>query len=118
MCNGQFFNKGPKEAWDYFDERASNNQTWELSSSDRPRASGKFILNEGGDEDLRVKIAKLTQKLEDRNTKKVHEVSSHVKMRKLCDEVGNAMNYCPTIPIFKEVLNGGEQASVNALNLL
>ncbi|GFS41517.1 hypothetical protein Acr_00g0074810 [Actinidia rufa] len=39
MCNGKFFKKGSKKAWDYFDELVGNNQTWELAAFDRPRAS-------------------------------------------------------------------------------
>ena len=60
MCNGQFFDRGPEEAWDYFNELTGNNQTWELADSNRPRASRSTFLNEGSDKDLRVKLTWIT----------------------------------------------------------
>ncbi|GFY80459.1 hypothetical protein Acr_01g0002680 [Actinidia rufa] len=67
----------PEEAWDYFDELAANNQTWEMAGTTEPtRATGKYILHDVGDDDVRTQLAKLTRQLEMLTTKKVHEVST------------------------------------------
>jgi hypothetical protein len=31
MCNGEFMNKAPDEAWDYFDLLAENAQVWDTT---------------------------------------------------------------------------------------
>jgi hypothetical protein len=31
MCNGEFMNKAPDEAWDYFDLLAQNAQVWDTT---------------------------------------------------------------------------------------
>ena len=101
--------KGLEEAWDYFDELASNNQTWELAASNRLRGIEEVYSKWGGDEDWRLKGAQLTCKLEDLDTNKVYEVSTCMEICKLCDEVGYSTNDYPTITVLKEVLNGGSK---------
>ncbi|GFZ18531.1 hypothetical protein Acr_27g0002700 [Actinidia rufa] len=77
LSNGRFLSKTPEEAWDYFDELAANNQTWEMAGTTEPtRATGKYILHDVGDDDVRTQLAKLTRQLEMLTTKKVHEVST------------------------------------------
>ncbi|GFZ11139.1 hypothetical protein Acr_22g0005370 [Actinidia rufa] len=77
LSNGRFLSKTPEEAWDYFDELAANNQTWEMAGTTEPtRATGKYILHDVGDGDVRTQLAKLTRQLEMLTTKKVHEVST------------------------------------------
>ena len=40
MCNGEFLNKDPDEAFDYFDLLVENAQSWDTTdTSDRSRAS-------------------------------------------------------------------------------
>ena len=64
MCNGEFLNKDPDEAFNYFDLLAENT----IDTSDRSRAStnpfggGKYQLRE--DDDLSARVASLTRKLE------------------------------------------------------
>ena len=53
---------------------------------------------------MRIKVIQLTQKLKYLNTKRVHEVSTHVETCKLGDEMEHAMNDCPIILVLKEVL--------------
>ena len=62
-------NKDPDEAFDYFDLLAENAQSWDtIDTLDRSRAStnpsggGKYQLRE--DDDLSVRVASLTRKLE------------------------------------------------------
>ena len=31
MCNGEFYDKGPSEAFDFFDQLAENTKQWETS---------------------------------------------------------------------------------------
>ncbi|GFS41654.1 hypothetical protein Acr_00g0075580 [Actinidia rufa] len=77
LSNDRFLSKTPKEAWDYFDELAANNQTWEMAGTTEPtRATSKYILHDVGDDDVMTQLAKLTRQLEMLTTKKVHEVST------------------------------------------
>ena len=69
MCNGEFLNKDPDKAFDYFDLLTENAQSWDtIDTLDRSRAStnpsggGKYQLRE--DDDLSVRVASLTRKLE------------------------------------------------------
>jgi hypothetical protein len=38
MCNGEFLNKDPNEAWKYFDHLAENAQSWDTTT---PKSSSK-----------------------------------------------------------------------------
>lgn len=124
MCNGQFMRKSPEEALDFFDELAENNQSWDFSySTDRTRnepntyGHGKYQLKEQGD--LQTKYDQLSRKLESLEIKKIHEVSTSSGSEEkcvICDRSGHATAGCPTLPAFKEVLQGGDQVSVNILN--
>ncbi|GFS29008.1 hypothetical protein Acr_00g0004950 [Actinidia rufa] len=64
LSNGRFLSKTPEEAWDYFDELAANNQTWEMAGTTEPtRATGKYILHDSHTQalnDIRSHLSKLT----------------------------------------------------------
>ena len=69
MCSGEFLNKISNEAFEYFDLLVEKAQSWDtIDTSDRSRAStnpsggGKYQYRE--DEDLSVRVASLTRKLE------------------------------------------------------
>ena len=68
MCNGEFMNKEPKEAWDYFDMLAENAQTWDTSNKiEKPKTTpttkgGIYLIKE--DNDVNTKIVNLTRKVE------------------------------------------------------
>ena len=64
MCNGEFMNKEPEEAWDYFNMLAENAQTWDTSDKvENPKTKGGiYLLKE--DQDVNTKIANLTRKVE------------------------------------------------------
>ena len=69
VCNGEFLNKDPNEAFDYFDLLAENAQSWDTTDTlDRSKAStnpsrgGKYHLRK--DDDLNARVASLTRKLE------------------------------------------------------
>ena len=68
--------------------------------------------------DLQTKYAQLDRKFENLELKKIHEVSTSSNNEEtyvICDKPGHSTTRCPTLPTFKEVLNG-EQSLVNALN--
>ncbi|XP_057513288.1 uncharacterized protein LOC130795259 [Actinidia eriantha] len=118
LSNGRFLSKTPEEAWDYFDELTANNQTWEMAGTTEPtRATGKYVLHDVGDDDVRTQLVKLTRQLEMLTTKKVHEVSTkEVEPCRLCEGVEHSTHDCPSIPVLKESFNQGEHISVNAMN--
>ncbi|XP_057487086.1 uncharacterized protein LOC130773154 [Actinidia eriantha] len=81
------------------------------------RATGKYILHDVGDDDVRTQLAKLTRQLEMLTTKKVHEVTTkEVEPCRLCEGVEHSTHDCPSIPVLKESFNQGEHVSVNAMN--
>ncbi|GFS34944.1 hypothetical protein Acr_00g0036900 [Actinidia rufa] len=58
----------------YFDELSTNNQTWKMAgTTELTMATGKYVLHDMGDNDVRTQLAKLTRQLEMLTTKKVHE---------------------------------------------
>ncbi|XP_041011272.1 uncharacterized protein LOC121255044 [Juglans microcarpa x Juglans regia] len=119
MCNGEFFDKEPEEAFEYFDYLAENAQSWDTTDvHDRSRqvesGHGKYTLKE--DDDLRAKLTLLSRKMEAMELKKVNEVHAvHKNSEKcsICEDHGHSTNECPTIPAFKEdgettqILGGG-----------
>ena len=77
---------------------------------------GKYQLKEQND--LQTKYTQLSRKLESLEIKKIHEVSTSFGNEKpcvICERPGYSTTGCPTLPAFKEVLNG-EQSFVNFLN--
>lgn len=106
MCNGEFFNKEPEEAFEYFDYLAKNAQSWDTADAyDRSKcvepSSGKFNLS--ADDDLRAKLTLLSRKVDAIELKKVNEVQVIPRVPKKCG-IGHLTNECPSIPAFKEVL--------------
>lgn len=66
MCNGEFMNKDPDEAFDYFDLLAENAQSWDTTDtldrskpSTNPSGGGKYHLRE--DDDLSARVAILAR---------------------------------------------------------
>ena len=122
MCNGEFLNKDPDEAFDYFDLLVENAQSWDTTdTSDRSRAStnpfggGKYQLRE--DDDLSARVASLTRKLEALELSKVNGINIVPRIDevcRICEIMEHLTNECPTIPNFKEVLH--DQA--NAMNMV
>ena len=89
MCNGEFLNKDPDKAFDYFDLLAKNAQSWVvIDTSDRSRAStnpsrgGKYQFRE--DDDLSAKVASITRKLEAMELRKVNGVNIVSKIDEVC----------------------------------
>ena len=106
MCNGEFLNKDPDEAFNYFDLLAENT----IDTSDRSRAStnpsggGKYQLRE--DDDLSARVANLTRKLETMEFRKVNGINTVPKIDevcRICETMEHPTNECSTILAFKEV---------------
>ncbi|XP_035546619.1 uncharacterized protein LOC118348654 [Juglans regia] len=114
MCNGEFFNKEPEEAFEYFDYLSENAQSWDTADSiNRHETSrhvgggGKYTLRD--EDDLPARLALISKKLETIELKKVNEVQVVPRVAEkcgICEDQGHSTNECPTIPAFKEVLLG------------
>ena len=119
MCNGEFLNKSPDDAWTYFDALAENAQSWDTSgaaggsksktlASSRP---GMYVLNE--EHNLNAKIASLHRKVDAIQKPNVVKVAGPVENAcSICESPEHYTKDCPTIPAFQEVLH--DQA--NAMN--
>ena len=73
--------KPPNEAFAFIESLAENARAWDIPGSsgkqgptNAPLGGGKYILKE--QDDLHLKVAQLTRKLEAIELKKVNEVSS------------------------------------------
>ncbi|KAJ6359541.1 hypothetical protein OIU76_001132 [Salix suchowensis] len=112
MCNGEFYDKEPSEAFDFFDQLAENTKQWETSlplhvesRNTISHSSGKFQLKET--DDLNARLASLARKVESLEIKKVHGMSEQQEEScVVCEGKGHRTTECPTIPAFKEVLYG------------
>jgi hypothetical protein len=119
MCNGEFMNKAPDEAWDYFDLLAENAQVWDTTEGidkvkPEPNSRGG-LYHVKADEDMSARIATLTRKVEAIELSKVGVTKSHKPIEiscEICEANVHLTKDCLTIPAFKEVLH--EQA--NATN--
>ncbi|KAL9382439.1 hypothetical protein Peur_025474 [Populus x canadensis] len=120
MCNGEFYDKEPSEAFDFFDQLAENTKQWETSlplhvesRNTISHSSGKFQLKET--DDLNARLASLARKVESLEIKKVHVMSEQQEEScVVCESKGHRTTECPTIPAFKEVLYGQTSDSSNA----
>ena len=80
MCNCEFYDKEPSEAFDFFDQLAENTKQWDTSlplhvesRNTISHSSGKFQLKET--DDLNARLASLARKVESLEIKKVHVMS-------------------------------------------
>ena len=122
MCNGEFLNKNPDEAFDYFDLLAGNAQSWDTAdtsyrsrASTNPSRGGKYQLRE--DDDLSARVASLTPKLEAMELRKVNGINTVPKIDevcRICETMEHLTKKCPTILAFNEVLHDQE----NAMNMV
>ena len=86
MCNREFIDKGPDEAWDYIEILAEKAQTWEDTEKverSKPTSSSKgglFHLRE--EDDFNIKLANLVRKVEALEMKKIS--SSKINSEELC----------------------------------
>ncbi|KAL9371998.1 hypothetical protein Peur_034242 [Populus x canadensis] len=119
MCNGEFYDKEPSEAFDFFDQLAENTKQWETSlplhvesRNTISHSSGKFQLKET--DDLNARLTSLARKVESLEIKKVHVMSEQQEEScVVCESKGHKTTECPTIPAFKEVLYGQTSDSSN-----
>ena len=116
MCNGEFMNKDPEEAWDYLDMLAENAQTWDTSNKiERPKITptakgGMYLIKE--DNDVNIKITNLTKKVEAIELNKINVGKAPIVNKsicKICESDVHITKEYPAIPAFNEVLH--EQAN-------
>ena len=115
MCNGEFMNKEPEEAWDYFNMLAENAQTWDTSDKvENPKTTsttkeGIYLLKE--DQDVNAKIANLTRKVEAMKLSRANVGRVPIidkSICEICESNAHLTKECPTILTFKEVLHEQE----------
>ena len=118
MCVGDFYEKNAREAVQFFDTIAENARTWETNTSldatkvhSTPIGGGIHHLREN--DDLQVKIANLTRKLEAIELKKVNEVTVVPKVSSdpmgsgveesciICDDITHSTINCSNLPQVK-----------------
>ena len=122
ICNGEFFNKDPDEAFNYIDLLAKNAQSWDaidtsISLKYSPTSLGDVSTNLRKMDDLCARVASLTRKLEAMELRKVEGVNTMPKIYevcRICETMEHPKHECPTIPTFKKVLH--DQA--NAMNMV
>ncbi|XP_062178241.1 uncharacterized protein LOC133883038 [Alnus glutinosa] len=119
VCNREFMNKAPDEAWDYFDLLAENAQVWDTTErTDKAKlepSSRGGLYHIKADEDISDRIATLTRKVEALELSKVGVTKNPKPIEiscEICEANVHLTKDCPTILAFKEVLH--EQA--NAAN--
>ena len=119
MCNGEFMNKKPKEAWVYFDMLAENAQTWDTSDKieklkTTTAKERMYLIKE--DNDVNTKIINLTKKVEAMESSKANVGKAPVieeSICEICESNAHLMKECPIIPAFKEVLHEQENFANN-----
>lgn len=81
--------KNPDAAWDYLEGLAGNMQSWDYSDPPERNvvnpvlsSSGKFNFSEQND--LSLKVAQLTRKLETMEPNKIAEVAFVAKAEEMC----------------------------------
>jgi len=115
MCNGEFFDKSPNEAFHFFDTLPENARNWEVQplavndSRDYLQPRGKFQLSES--DDINAQITALSRKMEELETKKGKPIHEIEVICVVCDTNGHKTEDCPTIPAVKEVLYGQASGS-------
>ena len=115
MCNGEFMNKEPEEAWDYFDMLAENAQTQDTSDKiekSKTTSTAKERIYLIKEDDVNTKIFNLTRKVEAMELNKTTIGKAPIieeSIYEICESNAHLTKECPTIPTFKEVLN--EQAN-------
>ena len=117
MGNGEFMNKSPDEACDYFDLFAGNAQVWETTNASErwklgpSSKGGLYHLKE--EDDVNARIASLTGKVEAIELGKTSEVKKLGPIKcscGICETNTHLTKDCPTIHAFQNVLH--EQANV------
>ena len=113
MCNGEFMNKSPDKAWDYFDLLVDNAQVLEsTNTSERAKLGpsskgGLYHLKE--EDDVNARIARLTRKVEAIELGKTSEVKKLGPIESscgMCETNTHLTKDCPTIPAFQELIGG------------
>ena len=118
MCVGEFYEKSVREAIQFFNTIVENARTWETNTSldtakvhSTPIGGGIHHLREN--DDLQVKIANLTRKLEAIELKKVNEVTIVPQVRSvpmgyrveepciICDDPTHSTINCSNLPQVK-----------------
>lgn len=109
MCNGEFMDKDPEEAWDYFDFLAENSQSWNSTNNPeemKPIDSSKgMIYSLKEDTDMNTRVEALARKIEAMECQIVKANKIKEIVCEICESNAHYTKDCPTVPAFQEVLH-------------
>ncbi|KAI5323622.1 hypothetical protein L3X38_032694 [Prunus dulcis] len=119
MCNGNFMNTDPNDAFDFFDEITEKSQIWTASNSSditiqktkvSTNASSNGIYRLKEEDGLNAQIAKMAREVENLNSKLIHGINSVASEENfnICEVykvMGHATKECPTLPVFRKMLH-------------
>ena len=126
MCNGEFYDKEPEEAYDYLEFVAESAQNWDTSSEqhfDRseplPQTSsskGSGMLTLKPEDALEAKMeALLNKKLQSLELKSAKAVAVE-NACVICDSSEHPTNVCPGLPMLKGVIREPEEVNAVGAN--
>ena len=117
MCNGEFLQKDPEEAFKYFNELAKKSHTWTgLSATDSTNRSRPEIYQLREEDNLKSQIELLTKKIEALKTKKgrgIHMVA-RAESQEPCFICGRMEHLARDCPAYNE-MNGVYEGQCNVL---
>ncbi|KAL6283176.1 hypothetical protein ACE6H2_014105 [Prunus campanulata] len=119
MCNGNFMNKDPDDAFDFIDEITEKSQNWTPSESSHiivqktkvsANASSNGIDRLKEEDGLKAQIAKIAREVETLNSKLLHGFNSvtseeNFNICEVCEVMGHATKECPILPVFRNMLH-------------
>ena len=115
MCNGEFLQKDPDEAFEYLDDLAEKSYTWNgPSPMDKPRSTGIYQLRE--EDNVKSQIESLRQQFEafkSQEGRGIH-MAAKVETRDPCFICGGTEHQPQECPTLGE-LRGGNEEQCNAL---
>ena len=108
MCNGTFFRKTWKDAWDYLEEisehekRFGNNSEFDRSLPTAGNNGGIYRL--GQEQDIQARVdAEVTRRMKGMVPQTSNFVDNNLYCA-VCERVGHETNACPALPALKETI--------------
>ena len=106
MCNGTFFNKTQKEAWNYLEEISEHARRWgdttEFDRTTPPQASKGVLCSIRKEDDFRARVdVEVAKRMQGLNLHQVTCVNSEL-FCVVCDRTVHETSYCPSLMAIKE----------------
>ena len=125
MCNGEFLDKSPSDALNYFDFLAENHQSWDYSDPNERSYSHPTHSHQGGkhvhavQDDLSLKVDQLTKQLEKFSCEKIAPVASVAREEEICclsQCPGHPTNQCSKLAVLHDLTSEQGPNDVNSIN--